>query len=394
MRFNSRRTQLPPPCRASPAPPGSARRASQLLAAAQRAATSRSSTTTTSTATPRRGWSRRASPRSSTPAPMISGRYANLGPEVLAEAGVLLVDNVGQGGWAAIPDDQPIRVHDGRRLRRRRPPCAARAGPSSIREIRTEMDQARSGLAVQLDTLTHNAGEFLRREQDLLLDGRGLPELTTDAQGAAGVVVARFDHAELVPAAPVRPRAGPGRHRGRAAADDLLGLRLGARRRRGDRGRSGGVPSADALQAATDVVLLAQPRRRRPSEPRRSPHRAARRDADAGRDLGHRRGPRAAARRPLRRTPLVGVGLQRAPRGLPRPAPGRAGQHLRHPAQGRLPPRRRHARSRALHQRRRRRRRSSPCSLAGLAAVALAVAVTPVGQELVDAIGDQLGSLL
>ena len=32
--------------------------------------------------------------------------------------------------------------------------------------------------------------------------------------------------------------------------------------------------------------------------------------------------------------------------------------------------------------------------LAGIAAVAVAVSVTPAGQELVDAIGDQLGSLL
>ena len=32
--------------------------------------------------------------------------------------------------------------------------------------------------------------------------------------------------------------------------------------------------------------------------------------------------------------------------------------------------------------------------LAGIAAVVLGVAVTPAGQELFDAIGDQLGSLL
>ena len=46
-------------------------------------------------------------------APMISGRYANLGPEVLAEAGILVVDQVGSAGVDRIPDDQVIRVHDG-----------------------------------------------------------------------------------------------------------------------------------------------------------------------------------------------------------------------------------------------------------------------------------------
>ena len=61
------------------------------------------------------------------------------------------------------------------------------------------MDQARSGLAVQLDTLTHNAGEFLRREQDLLLDGRGLPDLTTSIAGRPAIVVVSFEHSELVP---------------------------------------------------------------------------------------------------------------------------------------------------------------------------------------------------
>ena len=55
----------------------------------------------------------------------------------------------------------------------------------ALAELHEEMEQARSGLAVQLDTLTHNASEFLRREQDLLLDGRGLPDLQTRLSQAA-----------------------------------------------------------------------------------------------------------------------------------------------------------------------------------------------------------------
>ena len=65
--------------------------------------TSPSSTTSTSTG-PRPGrWPTRASPPWSTPPPMISGRYPNLGPEVLAEAGVVLVDGVGAGGLRRDP---------------------------------------------------------------------------------------------------------------------------------------------------------------------------------------------------------------------------------------------------------------------------------------------------
>ena len=48
------------------------------------------------------------------------------------------------------------------------------------------MAQARSGLLVQLDTLTHTTSEFLRREQELLLNGRGLPEVRHPAGRTAG----------------------------------------------------------------------------------------------------------------------------------------------------------------------------------------------------------------
>ena len=44
---------------------------------------------------------------------LISGRYPNLGPEVLAKAGVMLVDGVGSAGLAAIKDGASVRVHEG-----------------------------------------------------------------------------------------------------------------------------------------------------------------------------------------------------------------------------------------------------------------------------------------
>ena len=129
-------------------------------------------------------------------ASMISGRYANLGPEVLAEAGVVLVDRVGEGLGRG-PDNQPIRIDDG--VVYVDETAVAHGRVVAMAEIHAEMELARSGLAVQLDTLTHNASEFLRREQDLLLDGRGLPDLRTRLTRRPALVVARFEHAELVP---------------------------------------------------------------------------------------------------------------------------------------------------------------------------------------------------
>ena len=51
------------------------------------------------------------------------------------------------------------------------------------------MAEARLGLVTQLETFTHNSAEFLRREQDLLLHGLGLPKTATRIAGRPVVVV-------------------------------------------------------------------------------------------------------------------------------------------------------------------------------------------------------------
>ncbi len=193
-------------------------------------------------------------------APMISGRYANLGPEVLAEAGILVVDQVGITGMDKLHDDQLIRVHDG---------VVYAVAPNGhteelaigrtldLAQVHSEMDQARSGLVVQLDTLAHTASDFLRREQELLLNGRGLPELATPLTGRPVVVVAQAEHADLQAIrefvreqAPVVVAVG-------AAADDVLGLSWAPDVVIVTAGDPGSVPSTDALRVANDVVLLA-----------------------------------------------------------------------------------------------------------------------------------------
>ena len=193
-------------------------------------------------------------------APMISGRYANLGPEVLAEAGVLLVDQVGRDGVDRIDDDQRIRVHDGV-IHAVLPDGLTRELASGravdLDQVHREMDQARSGLVVQLDTLAHTTSEFLRRENELLLNGRGLPELTTRIRGRSVVVVAAADHGDLRAIAPFVREQAPVMIAVGASADDLLGLSWAPDVVVATAGEPASVPSADALRVAADVVLVA-----------------------------------------------------------------------------------------------------------------------------------------
>ena len=126
-------------------------------------------------------------------ASFISGRFPNLGPELLASAGVVLLDEVGSGVFGALKDGARVRIHGdsvyvgddpvvtGRRL--------------ELEDVRSLMDEAREGLTAQLQSLTHNTTEFLRREQDLLLHGKGVPDLRTRLAGRPVVVVVReFEH--------------------------------------------------------------------------------------------------------------------------------------------------------------------------------------------------------
>lgn len=189
-------------------------------------------------------------------APMISGRYPNLGPQVLVDAGVLLVDGVGPAAPGAIGDGRTVRVHDGEVYAGETLVASGRAVDAEM--VAAELQLARSGLATQLETFTHSSTEFLRREQDLLLHGRGVPRLETRIEGRPVVVVVRgHDHARelevirpfLREQHPVLIAVGGGAEVLRAA-----GLKPDVVVVDGD-ADDADLPSAKTLKAAKDVVV-------------------------------------------------------------------------------------------------------------------------------------------
>lgn len=127
--------------------------------------------------------------------PFISGRYPNLGPELLAKSGVLLLDDVGADVFAKVTDGVVARLHEGRLYVDGVPLLSGRE--LSADDIHEMMDDARDGLTTQLQSFTHNTTEFLRREQDLLLHGQGAPKLRTNLDGRPVVIVVRgYDYRE------------------------------------------------------------------------------------------------------------------------------------------------------------------------------------------------------
>ncbi len=125
----------------------------------------------------------------------ISGRYPNLGPEILVEAGIPLVDGIGREVFSILHEGERVRLHDGtctaaRKWSRRGSSRTARPSPQL-------MDDARAGLSTQLEAFTANTLEYLRRERDLLLDGVGVPAVHTAMDGKHVLIVVRgYDYRE------------------------------------------------------------------------------------------------------------------------------------------------------------------------------------------------------
>ncbi|WP_110183534.1 putative cytokinetic ring protein SteA [Nocardioides solisilvae] len=185
---------------------------------------------------------------------MISGRYPNLGPSVLAAAGVPMVDLLGPELFTAVREGAVVRVVDGEV--RVEEETVVRGRTLDRDRITELLDDARQGLAHQLDSFTHNSSEFLRREQDLLLHGQGLPRLSTALGDRPVVVVAPGeDHrAELrLVRAFVRDQR-PVLVGVDAGLDAIVALGLKA-----DvvvlTDTEEGTPSAKALRTARDVVV-------------------------------------------------------------------------------------------------------------------------------------------
>jgi uncharacterized membrane-anchored protein len=121
--------------------------------------------------------------------PSVSGRYPNLGPEVLIKAGIPLVDDLGEDIFQQIREGDTVRI-DGNTVFVGDEPVGhgVRQDAESVAKA---MADAREGLSVQLEAFAANTMEYLKQERDLLLDGVGVPDIETPIRGRHCLIVVR-----------------------------------------------------------------------------------------------------------------------------------------------------------------------------------------------------------
>ena len=127
--------------------------------------------------------------------PFISGRYPNLGPEVLAAAGIELVDDAGKEVFSRIKDGAKIRVHEGVVYTGERE--LAHGESLTDTDVTSRMLAARSGVVDHLEAFAGNTVEFIRVESPLLIDGVGIPDVEVNLNNRHVLVVSDgADHVE------------------------------------------------------------------------------------------------------------------------------------------------------------------------------------------------------
>lgn len=119
----------------------------------------------------------------------ITGRYPNVGPQLLVDTGIPLVDAAGEEAFTALRDGDTVRLDDSCLYVGERLVCSGTRQTAA--SVATALEEAREGLAVQIEAFADNTMEYLKCERDLLIDGVGMPDIRTDLEGRHVLVVVR-----------------------------------------------------------------------------------------------------------------------------------------------------------------------------------------------------------
>ena len=119
----------------------------------------------------------------------ISGRYPNVGPLLVAAAGIPLIDDVGPEVMDRVREGQVLRV-DGSDIRRG-DEVVAKGVPQTLQSLEEQLEAAKNAIGDELERFAENTLEYLRRERHLLTESPTMPETVVDLQGRHVLVVVR-----------------------------------------------------------------------------------------------------------------------------------------------------------------------------------------------------------
>jgi uncharacterized membrane-anchored protein len=121
--------------------------------------------------------------------PSISGRYPNVGPLLVAAAGIALIDNVGPAVMDDLVEGQSVRV-DGEEIWAG-PALVAQGDRQTLQSLEEAYENAKLTMGDELERFAENTLEFMRRERNLIFDALQMPELSVNIAGRDVLIVVR-----------------------------------------------------------------------------------------------------------------------------------------------------------------------------------------------------------
>jgi uncharacterized membrane-anchored protein len=118
-----------------------------------------------------------------------SGTYPNLGPQLLVEAGIHLVDLPDDSLFELLSEGEALTVRDGEVARDGE--VLARGEVLDLARVRAETDARRQEIGEALERFAHNTIEHMREERELLSGKIEMPRFATDFRDRAALVVVR-----------------------------------------------------------------------------------------------------------------------------------------------------------------------------------------------------------
>ncbi|WP_288291893.1 putative cytokinetic ring protein SteA [uncultured Varibaculum sp.] len=120
-----------------------------------------------------------------------TGRYPNMGPSIIVDAGITLIDDLGSG-IMNLKEGSTVTIEGNAVYQKGE--LLAEGVLQTPGTIATDLEEARKGVSTQIEAFAANTMEYLRRERDLLLDGVGVPKVETKFAGKHALIVVRGYH--------------------------------------------------------------------------------------------------------------------------------------------------------------------------------------------------------
>ncbi len=119
----------------------------------------------------------------------ISGRYPNLGPLLIAAAGIPLIDNCGPKVMTGIKEGRRIKVQGGGVFVNNRAIAYGKLQTLDSLEIR--LKEAKASVGVELEKFVENTLEYMRAEREMIIEGVRIPDSRFDFRGRQALIVVR-----------------------------------------------------------------------------------------------------------------------------------------------------------------------------------------------------------